>query len=203
MPTALLPILPLRRVVLPGTAHVVRAFDDAARAMVADLDAEGFGAVLARGSVVDGPGVDYHGVGTQMRIVDRIDQPDGRVTLQALGRRRFAVRSRRPGPYPRAVVEYLEDGDSERAAILAGEVGPLLRRYLAAAVESGERGNVLFEVDADPVALSYQVASLMRLSAPERQELLELPAEMRLARERTLLAREIDLLERTMGIERG
>ncbi len=202
MALASLPILPLRRVVLPGTSHLVRAFDEAARRMVAEMDGGVFGAVLVREPI--GGEAGYHGIGTQMEVVDRIDQPDDRVTLQALGRRRFAVRTPQDGPYPRALVEFLAD-DAVAAPLpaLGAAVRPLLRRYLAVLAESGHGADVMMEVAPDPVTLSYQVASVMRLSAPERQELLELSADRRLARERSLLAREIDLLERTMGVERG
>lgn len=77
------------------------------------------------------------------------------------------------------------------------DVRSALKRYLVVSAEAGEGGDIHFELSADPVAASYQVASLMRLVHPERQELLELPtAETRLDRERRLLVREVDLLER-------
>jgi Lon protease-like protein len=105
-------------------------------------------------------------------------------------------------PFPEAEVALLaeHDGPSESGIeALVDEVGNALRRYLAVSAEAGEGGDVLFEMSRDPVEASYQVASLLRLVSPERQELLEQPtAEDRLARELTLLRREADLLERTM-----
>jgi hypothetical protein len=72
------------------------------------------------------------------------------------------------------------------------------RRYLAVSAECGQGGTVYVEVADDPAAASYQVASTMRLSSPERQELLEMATSDRLERELALLSREIDLLERIM-----
>lgn len=200
MPSSSLPIVPLRRVVLPGTSHEVRAFQEPYLSLVADLDERGLGVVLIRsGAEADG---DWHAVGTQMRVEDRRDLGGGRVVLRAVGERRFAVRDMVAGPYPVACVDYLDEGESGKLASLHQRLRPLLRRYLATAAESGQGGNVMLDIAADPVALSYQVASVVRLSAPERQELLELPADARLHRELQMLPREIDLLERIMGSER-
>jgi len=101
-------------------------------------------------------------------------------------------------PYPAAQVVLLDES-SESDAELLGEVATSLRRYLAVSAEAGQGGDVMFELSADPTAASYQVASILRLVAPERQELLELPSTQdRLRRESMLIRRETELLERTM-----
>ncbi len=200
VPRISLPIVPLRRVVLPGTSHVIRAFREPYLTLAADLDARGFGVLLIRSGAEEDR--DWHGIGTHMRVVERSDFGGRRVALRAVGQRRFSVHRLTPHPYPVAEVEFLPEGEPAGLAALESRVRPLLRRYLATAAESGQGADVMLDIARDPVALSYQVASVVRLSAPERQELLELPTETRLQRELRLLTREIDLLERIMGSER-
>ncbi len=200
VPRITLPIVPLRRVVLPGTSHVIRAFREPYLTMVADLDSRGFGVLLIRSGAEEDR--DWHAVGTHMRVEAWSDLGERRVALQAVGQQRFAVHRLTAHPYPVAEVDFLPEGEPPKLAELEARIRPLLRRYLATAAESGEGGDVMLDIAADPVALSFQVASVVRLSAPERQELLELPTDVRLQRELRLLSREIDLLERIMGSER-
>ena len=197
---AVLAIFPQRRVLLPGSTQVLRAYDALQRRLIDELDGQRFGVALIR---TDGHG--FYDVGTEVVITDRTTTSDGRLSVLASGERRFLVLgdvgSR---PYPTAEVEFLPEaaGDTPGDAKLAARVSRLLRRYLVAAAESGLGGDVMADIPSDPVALSYRVASLVRLSSPERQELLELPARARLNREASLLTREVDLLERMMGMER-
>ncbi len=184
---------------LPGTDHVVRVAEEPYLSLVADLGRAGLGVVLVN-SDLETKG-DWHEIGTHMRVLERMDLGEQRVALRVRGGRRIAVRAMRRLPYPVAEVEFLPE-DAPAAARLRDRVRTLLRRYLAVSAESGVGGDVLLDIAADPVALSYQVASVVRLSTPERQELLELPAGERLLRELRLLTREIDLLERIMGSER-
>lgn len=75
-----------------------------------------------------------------------------------------------------------------------------LRAYLGALAEFGEGADVLVEVPDDPVAASYRLTSLARVSEPERQELLDQPATAeRLGRIAGLFERERRLLVATMG----
>ncbi len=177
---------------------VVHAFDERHQRLIADLRGSRFGVALIRG---DGPD-DYHEIGTEVGIVDQSTANDGRMTVLAMGVRRFAVeRLHEPDPYPMADVRYLSD-DAAGTEELCARVTRRLRKYLAVTAESGFGGDVTADMPTEPAALSYQVASLMRLSSPERQDLLELPTAARLDKEAVLLAREADLLERIIGTER-
>jgi Lon protease-like protein len=201
--TRTLPVFPLRRVLVPGEALVLHIFEPRYRNMIAGLVDDRFGLVLIRDGAEVGGGADYHDVGTVARIMERRELEDGRMLLAMVGEQRFEVVDRLPEePFPEAKVALLMENDGPSESGLEGlvdEVGNALRRYLVVSAEAGEGGDVLFEMSRDPVEASYQVASLLRLVSPERQELLEQPtAEDRLARELTLLRREADLLERTM-----
>jgi uncharacterized protein len=171
--------------------------------MMDQLEDERFGVVLiTEGREVGGPS-QHSDVGTEARIVRSQRLPDGRAVLVVVGERRFEVVERLSvEPYPLALVEYLpeESGGWPGLSQLRDQVERALRRCSALAVESGESADVSPEVSEDPLTASYQVASLMRISNPERQELLELPtAEARLERELAVLRREIELLERLLA----
>lgn len=194
-----LAIFPLQRVAVPGEALVLHVFEPRYRDMVSDLTDDRFGLVLIRRGSETGGGADYHDVGVVARIMERRNLDDGRILLAMLGEQRFEVVDRLPeDPYPEAEVLLLDDVPDLDEELLA-DVATALRRYLAVSAEAGEGGDVMFDLSTDPVQASYQVASLLRLVAPERQELLELPsAYERLRKELTLIRRETDLLERTM-----
>ncbi len=197
---ATLPLFPLQRVLVPGEMMMLHVFESRFRTMMEDLEDDRFGIVLIRDGAETRPGADYHDVGTLARIVERRDLADGRILLAMVGEQRFAVVDRLPEePYPAAMVLFLGEGDSEGDAGLVSEVRAALQRYMVVSAEAGQGGDVHFELSSDPVTASYQVASAMRLVNPERQDLLELPtARSRLERERALLGREVDLLERLM-----
>ncbi len=194
-----LPLFPLRRVLVPGEMALLHVFEPRYRTMVAELDEERFGVVLIRGGREVGGGADFHDVGTLARIMEKRRLDDGRLLLVMVGEERFAVLDRLPeDPYPRGMVALLDEGDEDADAILTA-VGVALRRYLVVSAESGMGGDIHFELSEDPVVASYQVASLLRLTSPERQELLEVAtAQERLEREHRLLERETELLERMM-----
>jgi len=83
---------------------------------------------------------------------------------------------------------------------LVPSVERALRTYLAARVESGESGNVHIHLSHDPVAASHEVASHLRISWPEVQELLEAgSADERLERALLVLRRETGLLRSVLG----
>lgn len=192
-----MPLLPLHRVVLPGSSLVVPLYDSDAHDLVEELEGDRFGTVLIRPDAVAGR--ELHGVGTELRIIGPravdVDVP----MVHVVGERRFEVTEWLDhGTYTVASVTFSEETGASDLAHLRDAVARRFRRYLAVLAESGQGGMVYDEVVDDPVAASYQVASAMRLTSPERQELLELVVAERLERELMLLAHEIELLERVM-----
>ena len=166
---------------------------------VADRDA--FGILLQR----DGGPTDWHEIGTEARITGRHHHPDGGLSLRVTGRRRFRIDTvLERDPVPMAAVGYLADepGSGYFESML-DDVEAAVRRYMAVSAESGEGGNINVRISRDPVVASYQVASLLRVSPPERQELLEAgTAADRLGREAAMLGREAALLRYVLGMGR-
>jgi Lon protease-like protein len=136
-------------------------------------------------------------VGT-VGLVWGIDRDDvGPDLLQVRGEMLVAIDSMTDDH--RATVATVEDDDPADPGLVA-EVERLLRRYLGATAEAGEGGNVGASLSGDQVIASHQVASLLRISAPELQELLEAgSARRRLHRAADVLRRETGLLRSTMG----
>ncbi|MDP8958992.1 MAG: LON peptidase substrate-binding domain-containing protein [Actinomycetota bacterium] len=201
-----IPLFPLHRVLLPGARLSLQVFEERYRLMMEQLEDQRFGVVLISDGSEVGEPARYHDVGTEGRIVHSQAFTDGRSVLLVEGERRFEVIERLSvDPYPLALVEYLPDEPAAWSALthLRDEVERSLRRFIGLAVESGESGDVNMSISEDPVTASYEVASLMRISSPERQELLELPtAAARLERELAVLRREIGLLEHLLQIGR-
>ncbi len=91
-----------------------------------------------------------------------------------------------------------EPGNGAQAGL--GETRDRLTAYLAALAESGETASVHVDLPSDPVEASYRVASLVRVSDPELQGLLDVEsAAQRLTVLSALLRRERRLLEETMA----
>jgi len=195
-----LPVFPLQRVLVPGELLMLHVFEQRYMTMLDDISDDRFGIVLIRDGDEVGETASYHDVGTVARIAESRSTQDGRRLLVMVGEQRFEVVDRHPAdPYPSAIVETLDEGPVDDCDELVEDVRRALRRYLAVSAEAGHGGDVLFEMSSDPVVASYQVASIVRLLSPERQDLLELPtARARLEREHRLLERETDLLERVM-----
>lgn len=98
-----------------------------------------------------------------------------------------ATRLAEPGPGARALLEGVELS---------------LRRYLAWRGEAGEGGPTVARLSPDPVTASHEVASVLRISWPEVQEILEAgSAADRLRRAQAVLDREAELLRRLLGRE--
>jgi hypothetical protein len=100
----------------------------------------------------------------------------------------------------RAVVEPVDGPGSPDAAALVAEAERALRAFHAAAAEAGEGGDIGIRLSPDPVRASHEVASHLRVSWPEIQELLEAgDAGERLRRSVMVLRRETRLLRLLMG----
>jgi len=141
-------------------------------------------------------------VGVEARILHRFPASHDRVDLEVVGGERLQGVGEQVGHLRN--FDYLEDldgpGDLEE---LRSEVERAWRRYAAAAVESG-RGLLLeSSIHPDPRIASYQLGTMMPISHPERQELLEIPTTSeRLDRVLLYLAGETGLLRHMLGLGR-
>lgn len=191
-----LPLFLSRRVLLPGAVLGLPLLEDRYRLMMDQLEEERFGVTL----IDHDPGTrpSWRSVGTLARVVERVGD---QVLVE--GERRFeVVEFLSDDPYPLVLVEFSGEVADPPAAALVHRVAAELERYLGLVAESGEEDGPAPKLGEDPVAASYAVASAMRISNPERQELLELPtAGARLERELGLLRREIQLLEHVLAVE--
>jgi uncharacterized protein len=198
------PIFPLHSILLPHTDLGLHVFEERYRSLVGHcLDSgEGFGVVLIRrGREVGGP-AEPHSVGTMARIAGYARLPDGRYLLEVEGYRRFRIVDIDcSNEYPAAWVEHLPEaiGDFGVAREHSEEAEKLLASYR---LRNGD-GDVPLKLPVDPVARSYTIATMLAIDPPEKQTLLETEtADVRLAREVSILRREMALLDH-IGSERG
>lgn len=199
-------MFPLGSVLFPHAALPLHVFEPRYRALVEHCLAgePEFGVVLIeRGSDVGG-GDTRFAVGTVARIIEASQFPDGRYALVTVGIRRLRVHEWLPDdPYPLAIVEDLDDGLVDAAAMTDARdaVELQLRRVLALATELGASvapGDV--RLDDDPVRAGFEACGLAPIGALDAQRLLELddPGE-RLVRLDTALVDLAELLELRLG----
>lgn len=99
-----------------------------------------------------------------------------------------------------AAVAPIDREDAPEASSLISAAAAGLRAYMAARSEAGEGGDVHATLSDDPVTASNQVASQLRVTWPEIQEILEAgDASARLERGSAILERETELLRAVMG----
>jgi Lon protease-like protein len=149
-----------------------------------------------------GPGAAASSIGTLAHLEEVRPLGAEAYLLRLTGRRlvRLIEAQERAGRWWAKVAEVAEpDGE---AASLIEEAESSLRRYLALRAEAGEAGDVHTKLSRDPVAASHEVASHLRISWPEVQDILEAGgAAERLRRARAVLDRETELLRRLLGRE--
>ncbi|MGD9696078.1 MAG: endopeptidase La [Thermoleophilia bacterium] len=140
-----------------------------------------------------------HEVGTAAVVQRMVRVPDGTVRVLVQGLRRVRV-----GPYESAdpflearVAEMPDHAErTDEVEALARNLQGLFSRVIALVPHLPDELQVAVANIEDPTTLSYLVASSMRLSTGERQELLEeIDLDARLRRLTTLCNRELELLE--------
>jgi ATP-dependent Lon protease len=202
-----LPLLPIDGTVLfPGTMLPLLVSDDAARELIhAAAGADRRLAVVARR---DPPAHarDVYGVGTAASIFRLLRQPDGRVQVLLHGAGRVRILTVvQDEPYMRARLEAVPEqapppGRETDAAVLH-----LQRLFQEAAPLAPYLGPdaVVAALNAEsPGQLADFIASGLRLTVAEKQEVLEL-ADVRLRIERVagFLARELEMLRLSEKIQ--
>ena len=175
-----LPMFPLGMVLFPTQLLPLHVFEPRYRQMTRDLLAgDGrFGVVLIeRGNEVGG-GDTRSDFGCVAQLVQAQQTPDGRFALMAIGVERLRVNRWLPDePYPRALVEIVDDTESAlspedlesryRASMA------MLRRVLALAAEVGEPALAsTIEFSEDPRTGSLQLCAAVPVGPFDRQRLL-------------------------------
>jgi len=189
-------LFPRSRVLLPGQRLRLRVNDVEVSAALGSVDE--FCAVFspARGRLSP--------VGVRVRVISRSAAPDDRVDIEVVGGERLRlppsahVQDRTVGVV--TVPEIPGDGDLE---LLRGELERGVGRFAAAAVESGRPASIASTLHADPTLASYQAATVLPISHPERQELLEIETTTeRLEQELRIAAGETGVLRHLLGLGR-
>lgn len=186
-------LFPLQTILFPSTDLGLHVFEDRYRSLVSRCleSGEGFGVVLIRSGSEVGGGAEPHDVGTLARIAGYARLPDGRYLLEVEGTRRFRIdRILEDGPYPRGEVTWLPEpiGNFSVARRRGSEAEMLLSSYR----NGNGDGDAPVRLPVDPVARSYVLASLLKVDAAEKQELLETAAaDERLEHESSILRREL------------
>ncbi|MBJ7456992.1 MAG: endopeptidase La [Thermoleophilia bacterium] len=199
-----LPVLPLKEtVVFPeavaplavGEPRSVRLIDE-----VLNHPARMLVLVAARDPEITEPAPDQiHEVGTVALVQRMVRVPDGTVRILAQGVRRVRV-----GPYRQtepflvaAVAEIVDHAErTTEVEALARNLGGVFGRMIELVPHLPDELQVAVANIEDPTTLSWVVASSVRLTLPERQELLEeTDLAARLRRLTVLCTRELELLE--------
>jgi uncharacterized protein len=193
-----IPLFPLNVVLFPGMPLPLHVFEPRYRQMVRHcLEGERtFGVCLIRsGREVGGP-AEPHAVGTLCEIVSVDVQDDGRIYLMTLGRERFRVRRLfTDQPYLEAEVEALPAEEPGEPGTLPERVREAAARYVAAILALMGEPDRAVPFPDEPRALSFAVASLLQVSPPHQQALLETTVTAdRLRRELELLDEELEKL---------
>lgn len=176
-----LPMFPLGSVLFPAMPLALRVFEERYLAMLATVltqEPSEFGVVLIERGQEVGGGEHRFDLGTTAQIRE-LDGADGFVALIAQGGRRIRVVEWLPDdPYPRALVEHLDDLEwDESLAAERDRVEQAVRRTLAVGAEFGGDTNpvqysAMVEVDDDPVDGAWQLAGITPLNELDRLRLL-------------------------------
>ena len=171
-------MFPLGTVLVPGATMPIQVFEPRYLALVQECLAGDFtfGVVLIeRGSEVGG-GDQRFGVGTTAHVTQVGELPDGRYLLRVVGGQRLRIVEWLPdAPYPRAVVDLLEDPPVRpEAQALRDQADRLVRRLLALHAELGDPvPSIDHELGADPIVALYDALVAAPLGVMDRQRLLE------------------------------
>ena len=189
-------LFPRSRVLLPGQRLNVRVHDvDLSRAL---------GAVDEFCAVFSADGDELSPLGVRARITSRSPAPDNRLDIEVVGgeRLRLSSSARTGDQYVEVVVveERSGDGDIE---LLRVDLEQEVQRFAAAAIESGQAASISSVLHRDPTLASYQAATLLPVSHPERQELLEIETTSeRLEQELKIARGETGVLRHLLGLGR-
>jgi Lon protease-like protein len=178
---AMMPMLPLGMVLLPGGILPLHVFEPRYRQMIIDcLQDDGqpeFGQALITHGADAGGGDERALAGTvaQMIQVDALDEE--RYALVAVGTRRIRINAWLPDdPYPIADVDDWPDDepDADGLEIAVAATHARVQAALKMAVELGDVSaeTIESEISDDPLVASYHLASLAPVGPADRYRLL-------------------------------
>ncbi len=170
-------MFPLGSVLVPHALLPLHLFEPRYRAMIRDvLDADNeFGVVLIDRGFEVGGGEVRGDLGTVARVLQAEEFDDGRWAVVSAGTRRLrVVEWLEDDPYPRAVVEELDDGvPGPDAHELVEQVRGRLARLLARASELGDEvAPATTEISEDPLVASYHALALAPIGPYDTRQLL-------------------------------
>ncbi len=170
-------MFPLGNPIVPCAAIPLHVFEDRYRRLMDDCLAADrqFGIVMIeRGSEVGGDDT-RTSVGTLARIVDANEADDGRWLLIAVGTTRIRVIEWLPDdPYPRAIVETIDEVPLREPAGIVKDLQRRVRRISALRSELGDpAAPVDVELHHDPVAAGFQAVAVGGLGPFDVQRILE------------------------------
>ena len=198
-----LPVLPLKEtVIFPQSMTPLAVGQERSIKLVEDVvDGERLLALVTVGNPEpDQPGWDdLHEIGTAAVIHKLIRVPDGTLRILVQGARRVRL-ERRIKDKPYLVGEFVEVPDeveeTPEVEALTRNVQMLFGRVIAAVPYLPDELELAAANVDDPNALSYLVASTLRLKTEEKQQLLELTdAGERLREISRILNRELEVVE--------
>jgi len=202
----LLPLFPLQTVLFPGMPLHLHVFEPRYRRLIR-RSLEGktpFGVALIRqGMEANGPLPLPYPCGTEARITEFDELPDGHMNVIALGEERFRITNLKQGmPFlvaevERLTLEWPADFDAQRGVYA---LTPWLREYFDALSQISQDDLSLgqFHAPTDPENLFFMAAGLLQVPPIEKQPLLELAsASDLLTALLRLYRRELSVLKNT------
>lgn len=175
-----LPLFPLRTVLFPGMVLPLQVFEHRYRVMLREcLEADGeFGVLLIReGPEVGGEAITYE-VGTTATFEEVEEAPDGRYLVTVQGRRRFRLLQRLPpAPYPRGLVEFIEEPPyrpTPEAVAAEAYLREHFHQYFAMALALTGQWSQPIRLPAEPARLADFLTPWLQLEEEAQQQLLEL-----------------------------
>ncbi len=195
-----IPLFPLNMVLFPGMTLSLHIFEERYRLMIGRCiqDAQPFGVVMLRSGEEVGDGAMLYEVGTTAHITQVERLPDGRMNIATLGYHRFKIQEvRHDEPYLVGVIEDfpIQGADDPLARRLAGDLAPLLQKYLEIFARLGKVDLQMETLPHDPTTLAFLTAIILQMPMKDKQELLSIPNLLAMLRlERKMLHREAQIL---------
>jgi Lon protease-like protein len=204
--TRLLPMFPLGLTLMPGMALPLRLFEPRYLQMYSDIidEEREFGVVLIERGIESSDGNTTYDVGCVAYIVGSGLHEDGTIAIVGLGRNRLrVVEWQQSDPYPRAIIEDLDDDPlSEEGMQFLESAANRLPGLLAVAAElNPELEAEPPELSEDPVQAIYQLAQLAGLQAFDLQRVLEAdPTDRRAELVDELMSETVEMIQLQLGL---